>query len=121
MSDYLPDVYVRFRELYPQGAETLDSLGAATESAGPLDGRTQRLVTLATAIGGLAEGAVRSNVRSPLAAGVTPDEIRHVAPRDHHRWLPRRNRQLGLDRGGPSLSVIPQGAAATGAPESRPL
>ena len=79
MSDYLPDVYVRFRELYPQVAETLDSLGAATEGAGPLDRRTQRLVKLAIAIGGLAEGAVRSNVRRALAAGATPEEIRHVA------------------------------------------
>jgi alkylhydroperoxidase/carboxymuconolactone decarboxylase family protein YurZ len=79
MSDYLPDVYVRFRELYPQVAETLDSLGAATEGAGPLDRRTQRLVKLAIAIGGLAEGAVRSNVRRALAAGAAPEEIRHVA------------------------------------------
>ena len=62
MSDYLPDVYLHFRELYPQVAETLDGLGAATENAGPLDRRTQRLVKLAIAIGGLAEGAVRSNV-----------------------------------------------------------
>ena len=79
MSDYLPDVYLRFRELYPQVAETLDGLGAATENAGPLDRRTQRLVKLGIAIGGLAEGAVRSNVRRAIAAGATPDEVRHVA------------------------------------------
>ena len=79
MPDYLPDAYLSFRELYPRVAETLDGLGAATESAGPLDGRTQRLVKLGIAIGGLAEGAVRSNVRRALAAGATPDEVRHVA------------------------------------------
>jgi alkylhydroperoxidase/carboxymuconolactone decarboxylase family protein YurZ len=79
MSDYLPDVYVRFRGLYPRVALALDGLGAATESAGPLDGRTQRLVKLGVAIGGLAEGAVRSNVRRALGAGATPDEVRHVA------------------------------------------
>jgi alkylhydroperoxidase/carboxymuconolactone decarboxylase family protein YurZ len=54
-------------------------LGAATENAGPLDRRTQRLVKLAIAIGGLAEGAVLSNVRRAIAAGATPDEVRHVA------------------------------------------
>jgi 4-carboxymuconolactone decarboxylase len=77
MSDYLPDVYVRFRELHPDVAEALDRLGAATE-AGPLDERSQRLVKLGIAIGAEAEGAVRSNVRKGLAAGLSVDEIYHA-------------------------------------------
>lgn len=46
---------------------------------GPLDEKTRRLVKLALAIGGEAEGAVRSHVRRAVAENVSPDEIRHVA------------------------------------------
>jgi alkylhydroperoxidase/carboxymuconolactone decarboxylase family protein YurZ len=79
MADYLPVVYVRFRERYPSVAASLDALGGATDDAGALDARTQRLVKLGIAVGALAEGAVRSNVRKARALGVTDDEIHHVA------------------------------------------
>jgi len=79
VSDYLPERYVSFREAFPEVAEALDSLGAAAESAGPLDQQTQRLVKLGIAIGSLAEGSVRSNVRRALEAGATKASIRHVA------------------------------------------
>lgn len=79
MSDYLPDAYVRFRERYSQVARSLDALGKASEEAGSLDSRAQRLVKLGVAIGALAEGAVRSNVRKVRAVGVTDDEIRQTA------------------------------------------
>jgi len=79
MSDYLPATYREFRATYPEVADALDHLGQATDGAGPLDERTQRLVHLGIAIGALAEGAVRSNVRKALDAGATVDEIRHVS------------------------------------------
>lgn len=79
MSDYLPDVYTGFREDYPEVAQALDHLGAATGATGPLDERSQRLVKLGIAVGGLAEGAVRSNARKALELGVSPEEVRHVA------------------------------------------
>ena len=79
MSDYLPDVYVRFRDRYPEVASALDGLGKATEGAGGLDARAQRLVKLGVAIGALAEGAVRSNVRKARTVGLTDDEIRQTA------------------------------------------
>ena len=79
MSDYLPDVYVRFRERYPDVAQALDRLGKATEGSGGLDARSQRLVKLGIAIGALAEGAVRSNVRKARAVGVSDDDIRQTA------------------------------------------
>lgn len=79
MSDeHLPEVYLRFRRDYPDVTSALDALGEATDGAGPLDERTARLVKLGLAIGGLAEGAVRSNARKALAAGATPEEVRHV-------------------------------------------
>jgi 4-carboxymuconolactone decarboxylase len=79
MSDYLPRAYRDFRATYPEVANTLDRLGQATDNAGPLDERTRRLVHLGIAIGALAEGAVRSNVRKALDAGASVDEVRHVS------------------------------------------
>jgi 4-carboxymuconolactone decarboxylase len=77
--DYLPDVYLDIRERYPEVASALDALGRAGDEAGPLSEREQRLVTLGIAVGALAKGAVRSNVRKALDVGLRPDEIRHVA------------------------------------------
>jgi alkylhydroperoxidase/carboxymuconolactone decarboxylase family protein YurZ len=78
MSNYLPDVYLDFRDRFPTVATALDELGRATEAAGPLDPRTQRLVKLGIAIGALAEGAVRSNVRKALEEGASPEDIQHA-------------------------------------------
>ena len=77
--EHLPGVYLRFRSGYPAVAAALDNLGEAVDKAGPLDQRTARLVKLGLAIGGAAEGSVRSNARKALAAGATPEELRHVA------------------------------------------
>jgi alkylhydroperoxidase/carboxymuconolactone decarboxylase family protein YurZ len=77
-ADHLPEVYLRFRDRSADVAAALDRLGAAVDGAGPLDERTQRLVKLGLAIGGAAEGAVRSNARKALAAGASPADVRHV-------------------------------------------
>lgn len=77
--DYLPDVYEDLRERYPEVAGALDDLGKACEAGGPLDAKAQRLITLGIAVGAVAKGAVRSNVRKALGVGASPDEIRHVA------------------------------------------
>jgi 4-carboxymuconolactone decarboxylase len=79
VSDYLPDIYLSFRDRFPDVAGAQDNLGAALDAAGPLDARTRRLVKLGIAVGALADGAVRSNVRKALGEGASPDEIRHVA------------------------------------------
>ena len=76
---YLPNVYQRIRDRFPELLERLDALGDAADSAGPLDDRTRRLVKLGIAVGGLAEGAVRSNARRALDAGASPEEVLHVA------------------------------------------
>jgi 4-carboxymuconolactone decarboxylase len=78
MADYLPDIYLSFRERFPQVADAQDHLAAEVDAAGPLDERTSRLVKLGIAMGSLSEGAVRSNVRKALAAGATHEEIQHV-------------------------------------------
>ena len=56
-----------------------ERLGAACSEAGPVDGRTRRLVKLALAIGAASEGAVHSHVRRALAEGASTDELEHVA------------------------------------------
>ena len=96
MPDYLPDVYLRFRELYPQVAETLDGLGAATESAGPLDHRTQRLAKL--------DRSTRTykiiRLQRPQGAGRRRHPRRgspRGSPRHHHHRLPHRSGQPRLD------------------------
>jgi len=77
--EHLPNVYLRFRDGFPDVASALDGLGEAADAAGPLDERTVRLVKLGLAIGGESEGSVRSNARKALAAGASPEELRHVA------------------------------------------
>lgn len=77
--DYLPNVYLRLRSRFPDVAQALDNLGVATDNAGPLDERTQRLIKLGVAAGASAEGAVRSATRRALAAGATPEEVLQVA------------------------------------------
>lgn len=37
MADYLPDIYVSFRERFPQVAQAQDRLAAEVDTAGPLD------------------------------------------------------------------------------------
>ncbi|NLG65575.1 MAG: carboxymuconolactone decarboxylase family protein [Actinobacteria bacterium] len=78
-AEHLPDVYLDFREDFPTVAVALDTLGQATDKAGPLDERTARLVKLGLAIGAASQGAARSNARKALAAGASPEEVRHVA------------------------------------------
>ncbi|MEX0868369.1 MAG: carboxymuconolactone decarboxylase family protein [Nitriliruptoraceae bacterium] len=79
MQEYLPEPYTTFRDRYPLVAEATDDLGRQVGDAGPLADREQRLAKLGIAIGALAEGAVRANVRKGLDAGISVDEIRHVA------------------------------------------
>ncbi len=79
LTDYLPDVYVRFRKRYPGVAQSLDALGTATQGAGGLDARSQRPVKPGIAMGALAEGAIRSNVRKARAVDVSDEDIRQAA------------------------------------------
>ena len=54
-------------------------LGKEASNAGPLDGRTARLVHLAFAIATESEGATHSHVRRALAEGIGAAELDHVA------------------------------------------
>ena len=74
----LPGRFIKFQKNFPEVYKAYDALGAATASAGPLDGKTRALVKLAIAIGGQMEGAVHSHTRRAVEATCTPEEIRHT-------------------------------------------
>ena len=74
----LPTRFQQFGQKYPAIMKAYETLGEATQQAGPLDPKTRALVKLAIAVGGWREGAVHSHTRRALQAGCTPDEIRHV-------------------------------------------
>ena len=72
-----PPAYREFIARFPHLGEAWDLMRKA-ESAGPLDGKTQRLLKLAIAVGREAEGATHSGVRKALHAGATHQEIEQV-------------------------------------------
>jgi len=72
-----PKKYRDFVARYPKLAEAWDSIHEAG-ATGPLDERTQRLVKLAVAIGGLREGAVHASARKALDMGIPVEELEQV-------------------------------------------
>jgi 4-carboxymuconolactone decarboxylase len=78
MADKLPKSYRDFKEKYQSIWEAYDQLGSAVHQQGPLDEKTRELVKLGLAVGARQEGAVHAHTRKALAAGVSPDEIRHA-------------------------------------------
>jgi AhpD family alkylhydroperoxidase len=74
----LPPHFVGFQQKYPEVFRAYEALGTAAHAAGPLDARTRALVGLAVAVGARHEGAVHAHTRKALAAGVSPEEIRHA-------------------------------------------
>ena len=75
---YLPDIYRSFRSRFADVVERHDAVAEVVNEAGPLDEETVRLVKLGIAIGAQAEGAVRSNVRKSLDAGLSREAIEQV-------------------------------------------
>jgi alkylhydroperoxidase/carboxymuconolactone decarboxylase family protein YurZ len=74
----IPARYLQFQRSYPKVFKAYDALGAATQESGPLPHRSRALIKLAIAVGARLEGAVHSHTRRALAAGCTPEEIRHT-------------------------------------------
>ena len=72
---YLPKVYERFSERFPEVFKNYKQLGVACREAGPLDEKTQDLVKLGIAIGVNSRGGVMSHTRKALTTGASPEEI----------------------------------------------
>ena len=79
ISKALPTQVANFRKQYPKIWQTFNQLGDLCHEAGPLDERTRRLVKLALSIGAGLEGATHSAVRNAREAGISAEEINHVA------------------------------------------
>jgi alkylhydroperoxidase/carboxymuconolactone decarboxylase family protein YurZ len=79
MTNKLPEPVDAFKNSYPKLWEAFCQLGERCHEAGPLDGKTRRLVKLALAIGAGLEGATHSAARNALASGITVEEMKHVA------------------------------------------
>lgn len=75
----IPGTYLRFREKYPEVAQSYEALGKSTAQIGALDRRTVAMVKLALAIARQSEGGVHSAARKGLDAGLNADEMRQVA------------------------------------------
>lgn len=78
-NESLPPIVEKLSREFPSVWSAYQALGRATSEAGPLDERTIHLVRLALAAGAKSEGAVHSHVRRGLAAGLTIEQVRHVA------------------------------------------
>ena len=74
----VPEKFRIFCERHTGVASAYENLAAECRKAGTLGAREQALARLGIAIGSQVEGAVRSQVRKALDAGLTPGEIRHA-------------------------------------------
>lgn len=75
----LPKPVQDFRNRYPEVWKAFNELGDRCHQAGPLDEKTRRLVKIALSIGASSEGGTHSAVRNAIRAGVSQEEINHVA------------------------------------------
>jgi alkylhydroperoxidase/carboxymuconolactone decarboxylase family protein YurZ len=74
----LPKHYVTVMSKHPKLDKALEALGKAVREEGPLDEKTAQLIQLAGAACIHSEGSVHSHARRALAAGATPEEVRHT-------------------------------------------
>ena len=73
----LPGAFETFMKRFPEVFQGYEAMGKAAHAGGPLDAKTRELIKLGITIGARLEGA--THARKALAAGATPEEIRHAA------------------------------------------
>ena len=74
-----PKFYTDFLKKYPEVGKQYEKMGDAVHQQGPLNERERALVKLAISGSHLFQSAFKSHIRKAIAAGVTRDEIEHVA------------------------------------------
>ena len=72
---YLPKIYEKFADTYPELLNKYQELGKACRNAGPLEEKYQDLIKLGISIGSNSKGGVMSSVRKALASGANDGEI----------------------------------------------
>lgn len=75
----IPKKYLNFKTDYESVANAYEALGNTVHTAGPLDEKTRALIKVAISTGARLEGAVHSHTRKAIKAGVTKEELHHVA------------------------------------------
>ena len=80
MDERVPAQLEDVRQEFPEVWEAFTRLAdACHDRGGPLEERSRKLAKLAIAIGNRHEGAVHSAARQAIAAGLTREELNHVA------------------------------------------
>lgn len=74
-----PKFYEEFMRKYPTVGKKYEELGDAIHELGPLNDRERALVKLAISGSHLYQSAYKAHIRKALAAGLTREEIEHVA------------------------------------------
>ena len=74
-----PKVYTDFLKKYPEVGSQYEKMGEAVHQQGALKERECALVKLAISGSHLYQSAFKSHIRKAIAAGVTREEIEHVA------------------------------------------
>jgi len=75
----IPKRFTDFTKNYPDLAEAYEAFGKACHASGPLDNRSRALVKFAISVGARLEGGAHAHVRKALAAGISSQELRHIA------------------------------------------
>jgi alkylhydroperoxidase/carboxymuconolactone decarboxylase family protein YurZ len=75
----IPKRFLEFTARYPDVVDAYERLGKKIHGAGPLSERERALVKLAISIGARLEGGTHSHARKALAAGISKEDLRHVA------------------------------------------
>ena len=74
-----PKFYTQFLQKYPAVGEKYQELGEAVHNQGPLNEKERALVKLAVSGSHLYHSAFKAHIRKAIVAGLTRDEIEHVA------------------------------------------
>jgi 4-carboxymuconolactone decarboxylase len=75
----LPKPYAQFMQKYPSVGEKYEALGDVIHKGGPLTERERALVKMAVSGSHLYHSAFKSHIRKAKMAGVTREEMEHVA------------------------------------------
>ena len=74
-----PKFYTQFLQRFPEVGSQYEKLGETIHRNGPLNERDRALVKLAVSGSNQLQSAFKSHIRKAIAAGVTREEIEHVA------------------------------------------
>ena len=75
---YIPEVFKKFTEDYPEISAATQKVGELCSNAGPLDEKNRQLIQIGIAAGAASKGGVRSHVRRALTEGASKEEILHT-------------------------------------------